>query len=62
MPGKQGPIKRLQSGRMDKFNAISKQTRHTGKEKIVMNVDNNFCRRNGKWVVLLLLPEKLFGD
>lgn len=26
-----------------------------------MNVDNNFCRRNEKWVVLLLLLEKFFG-
>lgn len=26
-----------------------------------MNVDNNFCRRNEKWIVLLLLLEKLFG-
>lgn len=25
-----------------------------------MNVDNNFCRRNEKWVVLLLLLEKFF--
>ena len=33
---------------------------YTG-EKIVMNVDNNFCRRNEKWVVLLLLLEKFFG-
>lgn len=26
-----------------------------------MNVDNNFCRCNEKWVVLLLLLEKFFG-
>jgi hypothetical protein len=51
-PESRGPL--LQSGRMEKFNATSKQTRYTGKEKIVMNVDNNFCRRNEKWVVLLL--------
>jgi hypothetical protein len=31
------------------------------KEKIVMNVDNNFCRRNEKWIVLLLPLEKFFG-
>ena len=33
---------------------------YTG-EKIVMNVDNNFCRCNEKWVGLLLLLEKFFG-
>jgi len=27
-----------------------------------MNVDNNFCRRNEKWIVLLLLLEKFFGS
>ena len=26
-----------------------------------MNVDNNFCRRNEKWIVLLLLLKKFFG-
>ncbi len=26
-----------------------------------MTVDNNVCRRNEKWVVLLLLLEKFFG-
>ena len=35
--------------------------RYTGKEKIVMNVDNNFCRRSEKWMVSLLLLEKFFG-
>jgi hypothetical protein len=45
---------------MEKFNATSKQTRYT-KEKIVMNVDNNFCRRNENSIVLLLLLEKFFG-
>jgi len=58
---KLGPIKLLQSGRMEKFNATSKQPRYTGKEKILMNVDKNFCLRNEKWVVLLLLLEKFFG-
>ena len=29
--------------------------------KVVVNVDNNFCRRNEKWVVLLPLLEKFFG-
>ncbi len=33
---------------------------YTG-ENIAMNIDNNVCRRNGKWVVLLLLLEKFFG-
>ena len=46
---------------MEKFNATSKQTMYTSKEKIVMNVDNNFRRRNEKWIVLLLLLEKFFG-
>ena len=26
-----------------------------------MNVDNNYYRRNEKWIVLLLLLEKFFG-
>jgi hypothetical protein len=45
---------------MERFNVTSKQE-GTSKEKIVMNVDNNFCRRNENWVVLLLLLEKFFG-
>jgi len=49
------------SGRMEKFDATSKQAGYTGKEKIVMNVDNNFCLCNEKRVVLLPLLEKFFG-
>ena len=30
-------------------------------EKVAVNGDNNFCRSNEKWVVLLLLLEKFFG-
>jgi hypothetical protein len=31
------------------------------KEGMDDHVDNNFCRRNEKWIVLLLLLEKFFG-